>query len=242
MARSIEFDVERLLGRLNILEGTQIRYASRRALGRFAYEVRQQVIREMQANFENPVPYTLKSPRPASKFDSNVVEEPSALSIRLSINPNADGGNAPASYLYPTDRGSVGNKAYDTKFGVGLRKTGITTKFPVPYKQGQMVKRNAYGNMMPSQYNSVLQDLKKSGSSVFALPFGNPTGSTSSGSGRVLPPGIYQRKNRTAYLLFALLDETPSVSENFSFFGTAQQMSTSVLPNILREELRKALR
>ena len=46
MARSIEFDVERLLGRLNILEGTQIRYASRRALGRFAYEVRQQVIRE----------------------------------------------------------------------------------------------------------------------------------------------------------------------------------------------------
>ena len=246
MARSIEFDVERLLGRLNILEGTQIRYASRRALTRFAYETRQQLIRDMASNFNNPVNFTLASPKPAKAFDKNIVEEPNALSIRLFINPDGGSkGNSPASYLYPTDRSSPGNEAYLTRFARGLSKAGVTTKFPVPYKSGTKVRRNAYGNMMPSQYNTVLKAVQKSGSAIFALPNGSPSGSSygsSRGKKGFLPPGIYLREGRLAFLLFALLDEPPSVAEKFDYFGTVQQMSTSVLPSLLRDELSKALR
>ncbi|NBS70176.1 hypothetical protein EBT31_14880, partial [bacterium] len=234
MARTIEFDVERLLGRLNVLEGTQIKYAAKRTLGRFAFEVRKRVIQEMSTNFNNPVPFTLKAPRPTEKEGyKTVIEEPNAVSVRLFIDPNSGSkGNSPASYLYPTDRSSPGSEAYATRFARGLSKTNVTSKFPVPYKRGIKVRRNSYGNMMPSQYDTVLKAVQKPGSSIFALPNGNPSvgySGSSKGNRRVLPPGIYAREGRTAFLLFALLDEPPNVSENFSFFGTAQQMSTSVL-------------
>ena len=230
MARSIEFDVERLLGRLNILEGTQIRYASRRALDRWRFGAQQHLGLQMAGRFENPVARTLSSAR----YDRAFIEEPGSIGVRLYIDASSDKGNAPASYLYPTDRGSADSTAYATKFGAGLRKTGITTKFPVPYKQGQLVKRNRYGNMLPSQYASTLQALQTPGSAVFALPNGNRSAA--------LPPGIYQRRGRTAYLLFALLDSAPSVTQRFDFYGIRSTYAQTQLPKLLREELRKALR
>lgn len=230
MARTIEFDVERLLGRLNILEGTQIRYASKRALQRFGFEARQHLGQQMTDRFENPVSYTLNSPR----YDRNIVEEPGAVSLRLFLNPDGSKGTAPATYIYPTDAGSADNTAYLTRFGKGLRKIGITNKFPVPYAGGKEVRTNKYGNMLPSQYQSTLKALQGDKSSIFALPNGS--------RGGLLPPGIYQRRGRTAYLLFALLDQAPQVRTAFDFYGISQRLAQQRLPKLLREELSKALR
>ena len=41
MARTIEFDVERIFRRLTVLEGTQIKYAAKRSLQRFGFEAQQ---------------------------------------------------------------------------------------------------------------------------------------------------------------------------------------------------------
>lgn len=229
MARTIEFDVERLLGRLNVLQGTQIKYASSRALQRFGFEAQQHLGLQMAGRFENPVSYTLNSPR----YDRNIAEEPGALSLRLFINPDGSKGTAPATYLYPTDAGSADNTAYLTRFGKGLRKIGITNKFPVPYAGGKEVRTNKYGNMLPSQYQSTLRALQGDKSSVFALPNGS--------RGGLLPPGIYQRRGRTAYLLFALLDQAPQVRTAFDFYGISQRLAQQRLPKLLREELSKAL-
>ena len=230
MARSIEFDVERLLGRLNVLEGTQVTYASKRALQRFGFEAKQHLGLQMADRFENPVSYTLNSPR----YDRNIVEEPGALSLRLFINPDGSKGTAPATYLYPTDAGSADRTAYLTRFGKGLRKIGITNKFPVPYAGGKEVRTNKYGNMMPSQYQATLKALQGDKSSIFALPNGSRAG--------LLPPGIYQRRGRSAYLLFALLDQAPQVRTAFDFYGISQRLAQQRLPVLLREELSKALR
>lgn len=241
MASTIEFNVDRLLGRLNILESTQIRYASKRSLTRFGYEASQHLGLQMAGRFENPVKYTLSSPR----YDRNITEDGNTLSLRLYINPDGSKGSAPASYIYPTDAGSSDNTAYATRFGVGLRKSSITIKFPVPYKQGMKVERNSHGNMKPSQYHSVLEALKGGSPTIFALPAGNPPSTgrrNSSSSGRDLPPGIYQREGRTAYLLFALLDEPPKVRVAFDFYGISQRLAQQRLPKLLREELGKALR
>lgn len=236
MAKAIEFDVERLLGRLNILEGTQVRYASRRALTRWRDDARIHLALQMAFRFDKPVSRTLSS----ALYDRQLIEEPNSIAVRLFINPDTNKGNAPASYIRPTDRGSGDATAYATKFGVGLRKTGITSKFPVPYTEGQQVQRNRYGNMMPSQYNAVLQGLQRSGSGIFALPNGSPGGR--------LPQGIYtrvrkdKRWQRTAYLLFALYDEAPSVDQRFDFEGITRFYAQRQLPKLLREELAKALR
>jgi hypothetical protein len=230
MARTIEFDVERLLGRLNVLEGTQIKYASSRALQRFGFEAQQHLGLQMAGRFENPVSYTLNSPR----YDRNIIQEPGAVSLRLFINPDGSKGTAPATYIYPTDAGSSDHTAYTTRFGKGLRKLGITNKFPVPYVGGKEVRTNKYGNMMPSQYQSVLRGLQADKSTIIALPNGS--------SGGLLPPGIYQRRGRTAYLLFALLDRPPQVRTAFNFYGVSQRLAQQRLPVLLREELSKALR
>lgn len=230
MARTIEFDVERLLGRLNILEGTQVKYAAKRALQRFGFEAQQHLGLQMAGRFENPVSYTLNSPR----YDRNITEEPGAVSLRLFINPDGSKGTAPATYLYPTDAGSSDHTAYTTRFGKGLSKLGITNKFPVPYTYGSQVRTNKYGNMLPSQYSAILKALQGDKSSIFALPNGSTSGR--------LPPGIYQRKGRTSYLLIALRDKAPQVRTAFNFYGISQRLAQQRLPLLLRQELSKALR
>ena len=230
MERLIEFDVERIFRKLSLLEGTQIRYASKRTLTRFGYEAREHLGLQMAGRFENPVSYTLSSPR----YDNKLIEEKDSVAVRLYINPDSDKGNAPASYIYPTDKGSASHEAYLTRFARGINKIGVTDKFPVPYVGGSMVRRNKYGNMLPSQYQQVLRGLQQKGGTIIALPNGS--------TGGRLPPGIYQRKGRTSYLLFALLDRPPSVRVTYDFYGITQRLAEQRIPKLLSEELRKALR
>jgi hypothetical protein len=230
MARTIEFDVERIFRKLNVLEGTQIKYASKRTMQRFGFEAQQHLGLQMAGRFENPVSYTLASPR----YDRQLIEDDNSVSVRLYINPDGDKGNAPASYLFPIDRGSSDSTAYLTRFAKGLSKIGTTNKFPVPYAGGKEVRTNKYGNMLPSQYRETLRELQTKGSTIFALPNGSPGG--------LLPPGIYKRKGRTAYLLFALLDSAPQVRQAFDFYGITRRLAEQRLPKLLSEELAKALR
>jgi hypothetical protein len=221
MARTIEFDVERIFRRLNVLEGTQIKYAAKRSLQRFGFEAQQHLGLQMAGRFENPVSYTLGSAR----YDPRLIEDQGSVALRLYINPDGSKGTAPATYLYPTDRGSGDSTAYTTRFGKGLSKIGVTNKFPVPY---------VGGNMLPSQYKNTLKDLQTKGSTVFALPNGSPGG--------LLPPGIYKRRGRSAYLLFSLLNQPPQVRQAFDFYGITQRLAQQRLPKLIGEELAKALR
>jgi hypothetical protein len=88
--------------------------------------------------------------------------------------------------------------------------------------------------MLPSQYKNTLKDLQTKGSTVFALPNGSPGG--------LLPPGIYKRRGRSAYLLFSLLDRPPQVRQAFDFYGITQRLAQQRLPKLIGEELAKALR
>jgi hypothetical protein len=230
MARTIEFDVERIFRKLNVLEGTQIKYAAKRSLQRFGFEAQQHLGLQMAGRFENPVSYTLSSAR----YDPKIIEDQGSVALRLYINPDGSGGTAPATYLYPTDRGSGDSTAYTTRFGKGLSKIGVTNKFPVPYAGGKEVRTNKYGNMLPSQYRETLRDLQTKGSTIFALPNGFPGG--------LLPPGIYKRRGRSAYLLFSLLDRPPQVRQAFDFYGITQRLAQQRLPKLIGEELAKALR
>ena len=230
MARTIEFDVERIFRKLNVLEGTQIKYAAKRTMARFGYEAREYLVMKMVGSFKNPVDYTLQSPL----YDKQLIETPNSVAVRLYISTDSSKGNAPTSYLYPVDRGSASNEAYLSRFARGLAKTNVTTKFPVPYKKGYKVKRNKYGNMEGSQYQDVLKAVQQKGGTIFALPNGSPGG--------LLPPGIYKREGRSAFLLFALLDSPPTVYSPFDSYNAVRLLANKRLPELIGEELAKALR
>jgi len=63
MARSIEFDADQLIGKLNILQKVQLPYAGNQALKELGFKMRGELAQYMAEVFDNPVPFTLRSPR-----------------------------------------------------------------------------------------------------------------------------------------------------------------------------------
>ena len=62
MARTIEFDVEALIGKLDVLQKVQLPYAGNRALWALKPKLRGALQDEMRSRFRAPVPLTLNSP------------------------------------------------------------------------------------------------------------------------------------------------------------------------------------
>jgi len=226
MARAIEYSAESLLDRLSILEVAQFKYAGSQAIKRFGFEAKQHHGLQMAGRFENPVNYTLSSVRYEAKD----------LEVILSINPDGPKGNAPATYIFPADKGTSENTAYVTRFARGLRKAGITTKFPVPYTRGRGVRVNRYGNMTGGQYQQVLSALRNNNPQYFSVPDNRsprPSG---------LPSGIYMRTSRGPNMLFGYQNRVPSVRQNYDFEGITRRLADQRLPKLLRQELTRALR
>lgn len=222
MARVVEFDVERIFRRLSVMEGTQIKYAGGQAMKRLGFEAKQHVSQWMAANFEDPVAFTLSSPRYTA----------TGLETRMFIN-SVTKGNAPSEYLYPVSSDDApGRKSvFPTRFNQKLRSKGLTSMFAVPARGGRAVRLGRSG-MRPAQYAATLAGLLRDDSSYFLLE---------SGRG-LLRPGIYQRSARTANRLFLLLDSPPTVGTKFNFGALVTSYTRTNLPRLLSEELRKALR
>lgn len=227
MARTIEFDVERVFRRLSALEGPQIKYAGGQAMKRLGFGLKQHHSLQMAGRFENPVPFTLNSPR----------YEADGLDLRIYISRDGAKGQDPARYIYPTDAAGD-NTAYLSRFGRALRRENISTFFPVPYTQGRGVRRNTYGNMTPGQYTQVLAGLRRDDGTFFSVPDNRrPTTRPTT-----LRPGIYQRKGRGLNMLFGYLSSPPQVRQTYDFESITRRYASQQLPKLLGEELRKALR
>lgn len=243
MARSIEFDAQALTGQLNVLQKVQIPFAANQALKQLGFELRGELAKYMGDVFENPVPFTLRSPRYAVD----------GLTLTVSISKDGAKGQDPARYLYPvsTDDGGGGKPAYITRFARAIKGIGVVdgTYYPVPYLKGRGVRVNAYGNMTPGQYQQVLAGLKaengrtggKRGTSwrYFSVP--DQRSSRGQRGGR-LKPGIYRAKSTDVQMLFGYARQQPTVPGIFDFAGTVERKAEKLLPSLLSKALENALR
>jgi len=242
----IDFDAEALIGKLSIIEKTQISYAGKQALKRLGYELKQDVSKYMEATFRDPVPFTLASP----KYEAN------GLQVAISISKKGDKGQDPARYLYPvsTDDTTGRKPVYITRFTKALRKRGIVdaTYFAIPWLEGRGVPVNSYGNVPNNFYRSVLGGFQRGGAPgkrnslqagfrVFSIPDLSKAKST-----RFNPlsnkPGIYRAKGRQLEFLFGYAKEHPTVGTIFDFDGFVRRRSAEIFPTLLRQELDKAMR
>ncbi len=243
--RSVTFNAEPLLGQLNVLQKVQIPYAGNQALKQLGFQLRGELARYMGDVFENPVPFTLRSPR----------YEVDGLTLRVRISTDGAKGQDPARYLYPvsTDDGGGGKPAYITRFTKAVRSMGVvdSSYYAIPYLQGRGVRVNAYGNMSPGQYQQVLAGLRaengrtggKRGASwrYFSVPDGRAAGAAR-GRGRQLKPGIYRAKTNELQMLFGYARKQPTVPGIFDFAGTVERKSGELLPSLLSKALADALR
>ena len=229
MATQITFDAERIIGRLGILEKANFNYAGGQAMKRLGFGLRQHHGLQMAGRFENPVAFTLASPR----------YEADGLQVRLYLNPDGPKGTAPATYIYPVDASDgSGKPAYLTRFGRALSKLGITNQFPIPNIGGRGVRTNAYGNMTPGQYQATLAGLKREDGTYISIPDNRRTSTRTS----TLKPGIYQRRGRGLSRLFGYLPAPPAVRPAYNFGSITRRYAEQQLPKLLREELAKVLR
>lgn len=242
MARTIEFDVNALIGKVDALRGAQLPYAGNRALKQLGFQLRGELQREMRDKFENPVPFTISSPR-------YVVD---GLELTVSISKDGAKGQDPARYLFPVtaEGGGVGGgkPAYITRFTRAVRALGIVdaSYYAIPLlKEGRGVRLNAYGNMSPGQYQQVLQGLRtgtgegKQGSQwrYFSVPDGRKPGKRGN-----LKPGIYRAKSNDVQLLFTYARRQPTVPVLFDFEGVVTRRSQEILPSLLSKALDDALK
>ena len=181
----VEFDVRKLLGRINELDKIQIPNAANIALNQTLFETRKRLREESNRVFDNPVPFTVNSflyDKPKQRGDD--------LEGRVFVRDDAPGGNAPSRYLNPHIRGG---KAYLTRFQRGLERTEVmqidgrvvTAKQQAtlmsPSRSPKGVRRNKYGNMTAGQYGQILSGLK---GGVSSADFAGASGQFSSGIGK----------------------------------------------------------
>ena len=234
MARTIEFDAQKLIGSIDALRGAQLPYAGNQALKQLGFQLRGELQREMRDKFENPVPFTISSPRYSVD----------GLELTVSISKDGAKGQDPARYLYPVTQGGP---AYITRFTRAIRALGVVdpSYYAIPFLQGRGVRVNAYGNMSPGQYQQVLQGLKtgtgagKKGSQwrYFSVPDQRQAGKRGS-----LKPGIYRAKTNDVQLLFTYARQQPTVPALFDFSGIVQRRSEKLLPSLLSKALDDALK
>jgi len=242
MARTIEFDAEALIGKLNVLEKVQLPYAGNQALKQLGYRMRGELAKYMSDVFENPVPFTLRSPRYAVD----------GLELTVSISKDGDKGQDPARYLYPvsTDDGGGAKPAYITRFTRAVRSMGAvdSSYYAIPYLQGRGVRVNAYGNMTAGQYTQVLAGLRadsgrtggRRGASwrYFSVPDARKPVRRGGGN---LKPGIYRAKSNELQMLFGYARKHPTVPAVFDFAGTVERRAEKLLPSLLSKALQRAL-
>lgn len=240
MARTIEFDAQALIGSIDALRGAQLPFAGNRALRQLGFFLRADLQKEMRDKFENPVPFTINSPR--YRVDG--------LELTVSISKDGAKGQDPARYLYPvTAEGGVGGSkpAYITRFTRAVRALGIVdaSYYAIPFLQGRGVRVNAYGNMTPGQYQQTLQGLKtgvgagRRGSQwrYFSVPDNRKAGKRGN-----LKPGIYRAKTNDVQLLFTYARRQPTVPVLFDFEGVVRERSQTLLPSLLSKALDNALK
>jgi len=234
--QSIEWDVEKLIGKLNVVEKVQIPYAANKALQQWAYSfAKKELPREMRDAFERPVPRTLSSGR----------YEVKGMEARIYIADIQDKGQSAASYLYPVSaQDSRGRKAaLDTRFVKFLRglDTGrrITDKtYAVPNFSSPAIRLNQYGNVSPGQYQQIVAGLRnKSGTSGGYRYLSIPPGSKNN-----LSPGVYRVKGRgRPENLFNYTTNQPTVPTIFNLIQYAEDSASLELPKLLQKSLRQAL-
>jgi len=237
MARTIEFQADRLIKRIDALRGAQLPFAGNRALRQLGFQLRGELQREMRDKFKNPVPFTINSPRYSVD----------GLELTVSISKDGPKGQDPARYLYPV---TGGGPAYITRFTRAIRAIGVVDAeyYAIPFLNGRGVRKNTYGNMSPGQYQQVLSALKsdtsrgsgKQGSKwrYFSVP---DQRSAKPSTGR-LKPGIYRAKSNDLQLLFTYARKHPNVPPLFDFEGVVERRSRKIFPSILSKALDDALK
>ena len=232
MSGSIEFNVDKLIKKLDLIEKAYLPQAAEQALKSFGFESRKTLADEMRSRYQTATNYTLKSPR--FKQDG--------LNLTIYINDDQSQNQSAAEYLFPTDSsdGRRQKPIKPTTLAGFLQGKYGTNRIPVPVPGSRAGRQfiNKQGNLKGKKVQSLISQLTSPSASYREQYF--VLTERHGGVG----PGIwrkYRAKNAVS-LAFALLDQKPTQDTSIDIHGLLLKEAEQRLPVLIEEKLRRLLR
>ena len=232
---SIDFDVEKLIGKLDIIQKTQVPFAANQALKRFGHLFKTQLLPakfndEFNApdGFGKPVPRTLN----AARYDAD------GMTLRLSIKSDSDKGLSPGEYLRSA---LYGGEATNTSIHSAIQK--ITGLYPVP----------AYGNLRalgaltqgadikPSYASRVITGLERNFVRKQQPASGERFVASLTPRGGLKGRAVYRIKSNSISTVFNLFDNKTVLRPVFDYEQFVKKQAEERLPSLLALQLQRAM-
>ena len=232
---AIEFDVEKLIGKLDIVEKSQIPFAANQALKRFGHLFKTQLLPakfndEFTApdGFGKPVPRTLNA----------ALYEADGMTLKLSIKKDSGKGLSPGEYLRSA---LYGGEATNTSIHSAIQK--ITGMYPVP----------AYGNLRalgaltqgadikPSYAAKVITGLERNFVRKQQPASGERFVASLTPRGGLKGSAVYRIKGNSISTVFNLFNQKTTLSPVFDYEQFVRKEAETRLPSLLSLSLQRAM-
>lgn len=254
MGQYVEFDAEKLLGKLNVLQKANFNYAAKQSLKIIGFQMKANIFpSKMETSFDNVVPFTKRSIRYGVQDTT----------LTLSVNRDEGKGNAPAKYLYGV-MSETGGKAYPTRFARWLWDKDLApkSKFPIPaFGSAAVPKAKGSNSRVPAWFYAQTQaalarELTKTGNLTVvgtgrkSVPVrGRVAGSRvfnvrqqGDSRNKELSAGIYRVKSRAnVNQLFRYIDTIPTVPQKLPFHRFGTEKVKEMLPSVLSLQIQKSI-
>ena len=229
MGKSVTFNVDKLIKKLDLIEKVHVPKAAEQALKSFGFDVRELLQKEMREQYQSPSSWTLRSP----------FFRQEGMTLRVGISDKANSGLAPNQFLAPTDKsGGRGRRpvAPTSLDGAMLRRYGIRDiAVPVESSRAGSQFLNAKGALRSRKVKYLLDQLANPGSgreSYFVV---------APGSSNRLTAGVYRRyrlkSEISAAFVFAKQKQTPSID----YHGVILKAAEKRLPKLIQSKLSRLL-
>ncbi len=240
---SIDFDVEKLIGKLDIIQKTQVPFAANQALKRFGYLFKTEILpNKFNDEFDAPDGYGKPVPRTLNA----ALYKADGMTLRLSIKSDSGKGVSPAEYLRSA---LYGGEATDTSIHKAIKN--ITGMYPVP-AYGNLRALGAmtqYGDIRPSYAAKVISGLERNfvrkhqpGSGERFMAISGMQGPVSrSGRGGLAQNAVYRIKGNSISTIFNLFSQRTNLEPVFDYEKFVTKEAETRLPDLLKESLQQAM-
>tara|TARA_B100001093_G_scaffold314894_1_gene300461 strand:+ start:160 stop:855 length:696 start_codon:yes stop_codon:yes gene_type:complete len=229
MGKSVTFNVDKLIKKLDLIEKVHVPKAAEQALKSFGFDVRELLQKEMREQYQSPSSWTLRSP----------FFRQEGMTLRVGISDKANSGLSAAQYLAPTDashgrgRRPVAPTSLD---GAMLRRYGITD-IAVPVKSSRAGRRflNSKGALRSRSVQNLLDQL------------GNPEQSKEQyfvirpGDSSSLKPGVFRRYRIKGSISQAFVFAKQQQTAKLDFHGVILEAAKERLPKLIQSKLSRLL-
>jgi len=232
---AIDFDVEKLIGRLDIIEKTQVPFAANQALKRFGYLFKTQLLpNKFNDEFDAPDGYG----KPVPQTLNAALYEADGMTLKLSFKSDSGKGVSPAEYLRSA---LYGGEATDTSIHSAIRN--ITGMYPVP-AYGNLRALGAmtqYGDIRPSYAAKVITGLERNFVRKQQPASGERFVASLDGRGALRNKAVYRIKGNSISTVFNLFSQRTTLKPVFDYEKFVRKEAEIKLPDLLKSSLARAM-